>query len=392
MARLDKLRERAAEPADRGDPIVFANLDGTIGDEEEIDGEGDFAVDLDAPIGKEKITTVADDDVDNDPFADKPSSTVGKRGEPDESPDGRENLLVPQDGIFDDEEEAPRQQRNARVVDDPEADFGTDLDIDADLQTITDKALARRITAERRESATLKADATASKAREFQGRKDMVARRITEIDKRLGEIEAQLEAAQEAGESKTVAKLTIEVGGLQAEKRTAVDAKNYYDRQPAPVADEPAKGEAGIGTPVNRLAAAYQDRNPWMKDKRFASQQQALASIDEALFNEGKSPNDPSYYVEMDRRIRAAHPNLPGTPLRGGQNHGQKGRQPVARNGSTGDAPPRNSLRGPTPVTQEDRQTMVRFGLDPRKKSDIVAFATEKRSLARAEAQRRRQQ
>lgn len=386
MPLTDKLRAKTTEPVDRGDPIVFADLAGNV------DGDldnGSLSVDLDAPLGD--TTPVADDDAANDPFAERPRTVDRARPDTgDDSIEPRDNFLTSQDGIdlVDDLDapvgDAPRRRSEATQ---------DDLSIDEDLRSIPNKDLARRIMAEREESASLRGHVDATRVRDFETRKVQVGTRIAQIDNRLTAIETEMEAALEAGESKTVTKLNRELASLAAERQTAADAKNYLDRQPAPKPTTRADPDVSlVGKPVNQLAARYADRNPWMKDTRFSGQHQALKSIDEAIFAEGKDPNTPGYYIEMDRRLRAIYPNLPGTPLRGGAGHGQpRGRQTV--NGSTDDAPPRNGGNGTggrIPITAEDRGNMERFGLDPRKKADIVAYAREKRSLSRAEQARAR--
>jgi hypothetical protein len=116
--------------------------------------------------------------------------------------------------------------------------------------------------------------------------------------------------------------------------------------------------------------------------------------VDKNLVNEGWDPNSREYFDELERRMLRKYPDLPIQTQKGGQQTQQNGQQRRKQKRSPvgapdkGQATPRQSRGNKVVLTQEDRQNMRRFGLDPGDPDTVKMYAREKRKNERTGAGR----
>ena len=138
---------------------------------------------------------------------------------------------------------------------------------------------------------------------------------------------------------------------------------------PPPVAAQPTRR---VGpTPAEQWVARNQK---WFENPSFAKQRRTALVIDQELAEEGFDKNDPEYFKELDRRLDDHYPSLRGKPKAGAV------RQPVAAVSGGGTAPKPTGSK--VVITRQDKETMMRFGLDPSNKEHLREYAKNKRAAA----------
>jgi len=203
------------------------------------------------------------------------------------------------------------------------------------------------------------------------------------IDAEMKSVRAELIAAKEAGETEKEVDLSTQLQKLASHKADIERMKPDIE------ARAKAAREGGIqqgGT--NPLTTEWKARNRWFGNPKFVSETRYAALIDQEMAVEGKSPHDPTYFTEWDRRIRERMPAVhsrwrqesgeggggprsparrgPGSMLGGGQN------QPAVRSAQ------QLAARGKVIITAADKESMRNFGLDPSNRAHLQQFARER--------------
>jgi hypothetical protein len=249
--------------------------------------------------------------------------------------------------------------------------------------------------------------------REFRLRKAEEDRRIAAetqrhaAEARAAELERQLTeeraAHQKAKTNQTVTELDGQVLAKRREIISLRDGGDYEKEEEAreelavlvakreliasgqAAAPSPAKAERGedqshaarrppeAGAQPYPKVVQWTQRNPWFGKPEFAAQSQMAQIIDAQIAGEGYNPQTDDYYIELDRRLRAAA-RLPDPP--------KPPPSPVA--GVGGDAPVRSG-NGKVVLTRDDFKIMRDCGMDPADKRHQIAFAREKQKMQAAE-------
>lgn len=223
----------------------------------------------------------------------------------------------------------------------------------------------------------------------------------------MADLERQLEAAHEKGESAQVAKLTREMSRkdaefLAAKQRQLMGTQTREREQPR--AQTPSRRDLpapGVITPGKR----WMDSQDWWDDGEHVAEQGAAIAIDKALIADGSDPNDPAHYREINRRLKKNFPKLEiGAPFKSKRQDEDEDDEDDVEEGD--DAPlddedevkpgkkAVNKKRPPVPsfsqqsqqstsrrgsravvLTQQDRAEMRKFKLDPDDDKDVMEWA-----------------
>lgn len=231
------------------------------------------------------------------------------------------NLVLAQLGI-EEEEDAERQEGKKRKEsarkdddeDDDRDDRDDDLD-DDDEVTLTRKELAREITAARQEAerkarkeiraAKDEAGAEIGKLRkridgiERKGKGDEIE---SEFEPQIKELEAQIEAAMEAGESSKVIQLNKQLAELVAERKV----KLLQQKQ------ESTKDDDTEGTKPTTIPRAQEwlDEQDWFDDPEFGYVRAYLNKLDGVLQKKGYRPTEDDYYEQLERKLEKQFPGV----------------------------------------------------------------------------------
>ena len=137
----------------------------------------------------------------------------------------------------------------------------------------------------------------------------------------------------------------------------------------------------------NPALEAWMGKNAWYSDSKNVAHQEAVHRIDKEMVNSGKDPRDPSYFVELNRRLSEDSPDLFA---------GSEKKKEVREVRSHKSGPPvvpqkpaaSSGRRGANQVvlTRKDLLSMEEFGLDPNNREHIKAFARERQASNQREA------
>jgi hypothetical protein len=226
-------------------------------------------------------------------------------------------------------------------------------------------------------------------------------------------LNADLEAAQDAGDSKKVVRLTNDLADLVANQRqNAVDLQTIAHQR----ADVKARANAllaraprdAAGNPVvdqvvraqtkaapaqqqgSKLTPQFLQHNKWFTDPKYASKAAVLRALDRDLSAEGKLDKDtPEYFVELGKRFNRLHPGIikttdgraiaTGTRTRGNGS----GAAPVPSGTSGVQRQPVNPKE--VKLDNADLREMRRFGMDPAIPAHRRQWLFDKRQLAAKE-------
>lgn len=154
------------------------------------------------------------------------------------------------------------------------------------------------------------------------------------------------------------------------------------------LSQQPRGKQVGAGIQArHKLAERWAAENGWMKSNRSANQ--FVIAQSETMVRDGWDPNSRSFYAELAKRVKRAHPSLAVKTFQAKQ----KG--PQARGGARTPAAPAASATG-TPrtrqmaknrytLTADDQRAMKRFNLDPSNPEHRKYFAKSRIESARAE-------
>jgi hypothetical protein len=216
----------------------------------------------------------------------------------------------------------------------------------------------------------------------------------------MAALEAKLEEALEKGDSKTVAKLNVQIA-------TAIASKQRPGREPDdPVdldqddPDKPVKVKAKPADTAPKVIPRVQqwlDGQPWWGQSEYAHVREFVTKrVDSKLQAAGYSPREDAYFEELERIIEEKYPGVvqktdervsrfdalldddqddievrpkttvarrpaPRAPVGGGDEGAQGGSETPRRKGA---------IR----ITPADVQTMRTFGLDPSNPKHVEGF------------------
>lgn len=200
---------------------------------------------------------------------------------------------------------------------------------------------------------------------------------IQTIDSNMRALRSEFDAAFDAGDRTKIFEVQQRMAELAAEKKQAEREKRNIPQKagPAPTQPGPTTPPAPASNPASAAPAPaaieWATRNQeWFNKDRVMTA--AAFAIDQAMVQEGYSPNDPDYFEELDKRIRAEFP--------------QKFQQvvvfflrptasPTVQNRASA-APTNGKVR--VVITPEDRRFAEQLGLD------IQTYAREKAKRERA--------
>lgn len=240
------------------------------------------------------------------------------------------NLVLAQLGIDndgDDERQDGKKRRDAaKRTDDEDAgsrdreddrddDDRDDLDDDEKV-TLSRKDLSRQLNEARRQAER--------KARQqIQAAKGEAAAEIGKLSKRLDGIEragkaeeiddefapkiadlqGQLEAAMEGGDSKKVIELNGKIADLTADRKLKI----HLAKQ---AATEEEDDEQGTKPRTIPRAQEWLDEQDWFDDPEYSHVRAYLNTVDKKLQERGYRPTDDDYYVELERKLDKKFPRI----------------------------------------------------------------------------------
>ena len=352
------------------DDIVFEDLHGVSADDDltlevDLDAEGD-----DDGITGRTRTSSGDGTAtgDEDDFDDE-ARQRGQSDDDDNDPDGRDDgdrFSKKFDQRLKREQRAKRRER-------------------------------QRAEAAEAENARLQAELRKQKKQRTSGEAE-------DIDKRITDIEADLEQAFEDGDTKKQVRLTSQLSDAKAEKIAArfVDDDDDDDDQ----TQQPPRGRQR-----NELAEDWIDSHSDWYDKRGFSRVTRIAKeIDREVFDDGFDPQDEEYYDELNSRLMEQVPELfdeDGNPdpdgMKDRRASGRRGRTKQRDDGagrkekrsrstvasaddSSRDSAPRRGNSSKVELNSTDFENMRRFGLDPKDPKQVKEYALNKRQVEMEEA------
>lgn len=351
-------RQNNAGDAGNDDPITFENLDGSPDDEQ--------MTDLTPPAGE------------ND---DEPSEwQVPDEIEPRNS-DMTEEGDLEDDGGEDDEPEAeePETAEERKAADAPEEN------VDEDLQDLPAEA-QQKVMEERRKARA--AQAEADKHRQSQHSAE-IERAKSQEQTANQELEKQRQAyrdAVEEGDTDRQLQASEAIADLKYKLNQWSDYRMRLENS-APKSGQQQGQPKGTTEEANR----WLSRNKWFQDPQYQEHAQFARTVDKNLVAEGWDPASREYFDELERRMLRKYPDLP-IQKAGGQtqqtNQKRKPKRSPVGAPDKGQATPRQSRGNKVVLTQEDRQNMRRFGLDPNDSATVRMYAQEKRKNERSGAGR----
>lgn len=283
------------------------------------------------------------------------------------------------------------------------------------------KAVAKRIGRINRQFNQIRAEDQAERQREredFQRQIDSLkADRAAPVavdearhNSEMADLERQLEAAHEKGESAQVARLTREMSRKDAEfmaakQRQLMGTQTREREQPrAQTQQRTDLPQPGQITPGKR----WMDSQDWWDDGEHVAEQGAAIAIDKDLLQSRSDPSSPEHYKELNRRLKKKFPKLeignPFKPKRQEEDEDEeddadegddsqldddgdevkpvkvakaKKRPPVPAFNSNNQGQQPTSRRGSRAVvlTQQDKVEMRKFKLDPDDDNDVMEWA-----------------
>lgn len=228
----------------------------------------------------------------------------------------------------------------------------------------------------------------------------------------MTELERQLEAAHEAGNSKEVVRLTRQMSQKDAAFLAAKQAAllgTDVSRREEDRRDTRADGDSPPRQRANGQGHKWTQSQDWWDDPEFAPERAAAIAIDRLLIDEEDSdPTSKEHYIELSKRLRKKFPDLDVVAPKGKKRaqddddeeeddiEGDEEETPSRRK-TTMKRPPvpafndrgqaskvRRGERGRSvSLSKEDQAEMRRWKLDPENDADVQEWA---RSIAETES------
>lgn len=202
----------------------------------------------------------------------------------------------------------------------------------------------------------------------------------------MDKLQAELEEAQERGDSKAVARLTREMSTLDARFWTAQQAKHSQTEtraEPAAAATEQPKKGTKAG-----LAWAAANGEWWNDtlDEAAIDARNYANTLHQRMLADGEDPEDPGYFERIGKQVAKRFPEIQVKSVRraGDSDFEDEPEEGEHRNPRRS-APPQLPNRGAPSrgenlrtLTRADIKTMRDVGLDPDKNSHVVQFLRSK--------------
>jgi hypothetical protein len=186
----------------------------------------------------------------------------------------------------------------------------------------------------------------------------------------------QLIQARDEGDTAAEIRLQSELDDMRMHKRQLDDYKSTMQVTREQRKQPPQQNQEQ--QQPNPKAVDYLKKNmTWMKSPENAPAVAYLQTLDNQVLQEGFDPDSDEYYKEVDKRLKAAFPNLGKKKTRKRRNSSKKGSAaPAAPVAAEGASKPRND--GKIRLTKTDLDNMRAFGMDPENKDHLKAYAQQK--------------
>lgn len=322
-----------------------------------------------------------DEDVD-DPKQKTPEMTVGdiEIGVEHETPD-RADPEPTEDPILADEEPPAKEDDGEIQAEDDDENLN-----------LYSRAARKRIMRERRlrqedssaYQATLARMAQiANKALDEQHKMNRAsqAMALKHADNEISRIKSELAAAGEANDHAKVAELQSQLAEAHGTKNRVVDWGNSIPEKPPVVGQDNT-----ISITREKNIAAWRAANGWFEDPRYAREAEYVNKVIAAELDGSMDSTQPSYWRELNSRIRKNVPRLANVVrdvrFPGQQQDTSTRAQPAQRRpaspASASSATPGRSQQQATRrfvLTATERQNMISVGMDPNNKDHIREWA-----------------
>lgn len=129
----------------------------------------------------------------------------------------------------------------------------------------------------------------------------------------IAQLQEQLTAAQETGDSKKVSELLTKITRLESQyqqKKMAAAMGTRVDQEREPERREAAKPAQQQQSNVANKARRYIDATEWWDDPEYAAERGAANAIYAQLVEAGSDPETDEHYERMNKRLRKKFPNL----------------------------------------------------------------------------------
>lgn len=223
-----------------------------------------------------------------------------------------------------------------------------------------ERADKKRRAAERVE--TLERDLRAAQAQnaEIMQRMGAFERRasstdLAQIDDAMRTVGANIEKLKgaisrgtKAGDGDLVANATAQLQQEYQRGNALNNAKQAYVQQEQQRTTTTTTQNTGPDPRIVANARAWASRNTWYDPAGATEESAIVRAIDQALSAEGRSPTDPGYFEELDRRIARRLPERSSGKMRGNAQGKPSGGARVAGSGSEATGSGGNSSKGYT--------------------------------------------
>jgi len=291
--------------------------------------------------------------------------------------------------------------RSADAKDDDESDDAADSKGDKKKAASSDsedddysKKVKARIERERRakKKESERAEYWESQARKlakdsYERDKKSLEREVEQASSDYKQVQADLEAAIEAGNTKDQVRLTSRLSDLKADKVLAESRLDSLSPdgivQPYDDKISPEGGKSKVS-----LADKWmEDRGDWYGAKGFERQTRLANRLDKEVFADGYRPDSPDYFEELDRRLREKEPNLyddlgaaDDTDKYDKEDKPDKRRgKPVVAPVGGNESRRQRTSTSKVELTEDDFATMRQFNLDTNDPEVLKEFARNKR-------------
>lgn len=251
------------------------------------------------------------------------------------------------------------------------------------------KKVQARIAREQRLTREAREQATAERAARVKAQSEALQAKREALEVTRSALDVQIQALQDAlvktkddGKTKEEVELQSKLNDLQGRRGNVARAEEALKAE-----EEEIKRGAAAPAP-NPLAEAWKRRNVWFGNARYGEQTGIARIIDVQLSHEGYDKNSPTYYAELDRRLRVRCPELTRFAQRPAAGNGerQQRRDPTGGaprgalgGGGGGDPAGRTAGRsGKVVLTRADQENMRAFGLDPKDREHCLEYARNK--------------
>lgn len=228
-------------------------------------------------------------------------------------------------------------------------------------------------------------------------------------DARIAQLNTELEAAYEKGDTKLQASITTKIAQAQGEFEAKKRAALLGQAAPTDREREPERGapdNRGNG-PTKEGQRWMRANDEWWEDPDFSIERAAAVVIDNELMDDGSDPNDPEHYHELAERLVKKFPHMKdeiamprsARDRRGSRDEdddededeerGSRRRPPVPafndRGADRGGERQPAARRGRSiTLSREQRENMITFGLDPDNDDHVKEYAKSAEETARS--------